>query len=68
METHIPLDPRQFAHLRVGTMMRSPFTRICTISGCDGEMRAMGLCSVHYERSRLGRPVDVVIVRRKRRS
>lgn len=67
MDTRIPLDPEDFAHLRVSTMQRTHTPRYCTIPGCDGEMRTGGLCAAHYNRHLLGMPVDVVIKRRKGR-
>ena len=67
MDTRIPLDPEDFAHLRVSTMQRTHTPRFCVMPGCDGEIRASGLCAAHYNRRIYGMPVDVVIKRRKRR-
>lgn len=67
IEVNTPLDPTQFAHLRVSTMRRTHIPRYCTLPDCDGEIRTMGMCAAHYARWRLGMPVDVVIKRRTRR-
>ena len=61
------LDPEDFAHLRVSTMRRTHTPRYCTIPGCDGEIRLLGMCKAHYERHRYGLPLNVVIKRRKGR-
>lgn len=37
--------------------------RRCAIRGCDRPFRAMGLCSVHYERLRRGKPLEPVAVK-----
>lgn len=38
----------------------------CGIEGCGREPYAKGMCHTHYERTRIGLPVDMPIIARKR--
>jgi len=60
------LELQDLPQTRVSGMRRSFAPRLCTIHGCDGELRCSGMCNAHYKRWLRGAPVDVVITRRGR--
>ncbi len=35
--------------------------KVCSVTTCNRRVLAMGLCGAHYQRSRLGRPMDTPI-------
>lgn len=57
MDLHTPLDPEQFGHLRVSTMMRSPrvIPYYCCICGriAAGKNNFCGRYTCHREATRL---------------
>lgn len=61
------LEIEDIPQTRVSMMRRTSIPRLCTIDGCDGELRCSGMCAAHYQRWLRGVPVVVVIKRRTRR-
>jgi hypothetical protein len=46
-------------------ILRRELQAPCSIAGCDGRLYSRGLCKVHFERQRTGRPPMDAPIRRR---